>query len=238
MIECGSLLRPPFGLYSAYSGGLVAELEVVTLELGPAMTNAYVVGDPASSTAVAIDPAWSGGKILAAARDRNWDIEAVWLTHAHFDHFGGAAELMQALADSVDIALHPEDLPLWNVSGGAPLFGFMDFDKGPEPTILLEHGQELTLGNFRFVVLHTPGHTPGHVTFHEPELKMAFCGDLVFQGSVGRTDLPGGSWETLLESIRREIFTLPDDTQLLPGHGLPTTVATERRQNPFLRELS
>lgn len=215
----------------------MAELEIITLELGPAMTNAYVVGDPANNTAVVIDPAWSGGKILAEVQKRKWELQAVWLTHAHFDHFGGAAELMHTVGDSVDIALHPEDLPLWNVSGGAPLFGFMDFDKGPEPTISLMHGQELYLGDHLFVVRHTPGHTPGHVTFHAPEVKIAFCGDLIFQGSVGRTDLPGGSWETLLESIQREIFTLPGDTQLYPGHGLATTVADERRLNPFLRDL-
>jgi hydroxyacylglutathione hydrolase len=237
MVIQGSFLRLSFGLYSAYSGGSVADLEIVTLELGPAMTNAYVVGDPDSDMAVVIDPAWSGGKIFAAAQDRGWDIQAIWLTHAHFDHFGGAAELVQLLGDSIDIALHPEDMPLWKVSGGAPLFGLMDFDKGPEPSIELQHGQELHLADHKFTVLHTPGHTPGHVTFHAPQLKLAFCGDLIFQGSVGRTDLPGGSWETLLASIRREILTLPPETQLWPGHGLATTVADERRQNPFLQEI-
>ena len=215
----------------------MAELEIVTMELGPAMTNAYLVGDIASRAAVVIDPAWSGGKILAAAREREWEISAVWLTHAHFDHFGGAAELLQSLGSAVDIALHPEDLPLWKVSGGAPLFGFADFDTGPEPTIALEHGQELLLGEHRFFVRHTPGHTPGHVVFHAPGQKVVFCGDLIFQGSVGRTDLPGGSWETLLESIQREILTLPEETVLCPGHGLSTTVADEHRQNPFLRGL-
>jgi glyoxylase-like metal-dependent hydrolase (beta-lactamase superfamily II) len=215
----------------------VTELEIVTLELGPAMTNAYLVGDLASSMAVAIDPAWSGGKILTAAQEREWEIGAIWLTHAHFDHFGGAAELLQSLGSSIDIALHPEDLPLWEVSGGAPLFGIMDFDKGPEPTIALEHGQDLLLGEHRFVVRHTPGHTPGHVVFHAPDQKVVFCGDLIFQGSVGRTDLPGGSWEILLESIQREILTLPEETVLYPGHGLSTKVADERRQNPFLKGL-
>jgi glyoxylase-like metal-dependent hydrolase (beta-lactamase superfamily II) len=216
----------------------VADLEIITLELGPAMTNAYVVGDPDSGQAVAIDPAWSGGKILSAAQDREWDIQAVWLTHAHFDHFGGAAELVQSLGNAIDIALHPDDLPLWKVSGGAPLFGLMDFDKGPEPSIMLQHGQELRLAEHSFIVLHSPGHTPGHVTFHAPKLKMVFCGDVIFQGSVGRTDLPGGNWETLLRSIQEQILSLPDETQLFSGHGLPTTVGQERRSNPFLQELS
>lgn len=216
----------------------MADLEIITLELGPAMTNAYLVGDPDSGQAVVIDPAWSGGKILSTAQERDWTLEAIWLTHAHFDHFGGAAELVQSLGGAVDIALHPDDLPLWKVSGGAPLFGLMDFDKGPEPSIMLQHGQELSLAEHRFIVLHTPGHTPGHVVFHAPDLKLAFCGDLIFQGSVGRTDLPGGSWETLLDSIQSQIFPLPDDTQLWPGHGLPTTVGEERQQNPFLQEIA
>jgi glyoxylase-like metal-dependent hydrolase (beta-lactamase superfamily II) len=215
----------------------VADLEIITLELGPAMTNAYVVGDPDSGRAVAIDPAWSGGKIVSSAQERNWTIEAIWLTHAHFDHFGGAAELVQSLGNSIDIALHPDDLPLWKVSGGAPLFGLMDFDKGPEPSLMLEHGQKMHLGEHTFKVLHTPGHTPGHVIFHAPALNIAFCGDLIFQGSVGRTDLPGGNWETLLDSIKTQIFSLPEDTQLFPGHGLPTTVGEERRTNPFLQDL-
>lgn len=233
----GSLLHPSFELYSAYCGGYLADLEIVTLELGPAMTNAYVVGEPDSGAAVVIDPAWSGGKILTAAQDRGWDIKAVWLTHAHFDHFGGAAELVQSLDGSVDIALHPDDLPLWEVAGGAPLFGFANFDKGPQPSIELKQGQELQLADHKFFVRHTPGHTPGHVIFHAPALGLVFCGDLIFQGSVGRTDLPGGSWETLLDSIQREILTLPDETQLWPGHGLSTTVADERRYNPFLQEI-
>lgn len=216
----------------------MADLEILTLELGPAMTNAYVVGDPESGQAVAIDPAWSGGKILSAAQDQGWNLGAIWLTHAHFDHFGGAAELVQSLETSVDIALHPDDMPLWKVSGGAPLFGLMDFEKGPEPSIMLQHGTELSLAEHTFVVLHTPGHTPGHVTFHAPALKMAFCGDLVFQGSVGRTDLPGGDWKTLLQSIESEIFSLPEETRLFPGHGLPTTVGDEKRLNPFLQEIA
>jgi glyoxylase-like metal-dependent hydrolase (beta-lactamase superfamily II) len=207
-------------------------LSVVRMVLGPVQTNAYLVGDPASGAAVVIDPAWDGASILEEAERRSWKISQIWLTHAHFDHFGGAA----AVADGskAPVALHPDDQPLWRFSGGAPLFGFPQFDPGPEPTISLEHGMVLRLGDHSFEVRHTPGHTAGHVIFAVRSAGLVFCGDLIFQGGVGRTDLPGGDWSTLLHSIEQEILTLPDETQLLSGHGAETTVGTERRSNPFL----
>jgi hydroxyacylglutathione hydrolase len=109
--------------------------------------------------------------------------------------------------------------------------------QGPEPTLDLEHGKDLSLGDTRFEVRHTPGHTPGHVIFHDPIGGVVFCGDLIFSGSVGRTDLPGGDTEQLLASIREEILKLPDSTRLFPGHGPATTVGEERHTNPFLADL-
>ena len=207
-------------------------LSVVRMVLGPVQTNAYLVGNSDTLEAVVIDPAWDGAAILQEAARHGWRISQIWLTHAHFDHFGGSA----AVADEsrAPVALHPEDQPLWRFSGGAPLFGFPQFDPGPEPTISLEHGMILRLGDHEFEVRHTPGHTPGHVIFVARRSGLALCGDLIFQGGVGRTDLPGGDWETLLRSIREEILTLPDETQLLSGHGPETTVGAERRLNPFL----
>lgn len=207
-------------------------LSVVRMVLGPVQTNAYLVGDPASNAAVVIDPAWDGASILEEAERRSWKISQIWLTHAHFDHFGGSA----AVADGskAPVALHPDDQPLWRFSGGAPLFGFPQFDPGPEPTISLEHGMVLRLGDHSFEVRHTPGHTAGHVIFAVRSAGLVFCGDLIFQGGVGRTDLPGGDWSTLLHSIEQEILTLPDGTTLLSGHGAETTVGAERRSNPFL----
>jgi len=139
-----------------------------------------------------------------------------------------------ARATGAPVALHPDDLPLWRFSGGAALFGLPHFDPGPEPTVSLAHGMHLSIGTHDIEVRHTPGHTPGHVVFYAPASNLVFCGDLIFYSGVGRTDLPGGSWETLLESIRTQVLTLPDPTRLLSGHGPETTVGRERRANPFL----
>jgi glyoxylase-like metal-dependent hydrolase (beta-lactamase superfamily II) len=133
------------------------------------------------------------------------------------------------------VALHPNDHVLWRAGGGGALFGF-DIDPGPEPTIDFVHGQILKLGSVDFEVRFTPGHTLGHCILYVESEKVCFCGDLIFAGSIGRTDFPGGSWEQLEKSIREQIFTLPDQTRLLSGHGPETTVGKEKRNNPFVSE--
>jgi glyoxylase-like metal-dependent hydrolase (beta-lactamase superfamily II) len=208
-------------------------LDIVSFVLGPVATNAYLIADPRSKEAAVIDPAWDGGVIVAEARRRGWRITHVWLTHAHFDHLAGTAALVEAIDPPPPVALHPEDLPLWKVQGGAPFFG-MHIDPGPKPDFSLSHGQTLCLGDFEFEVRHAPGHTPGHVVFYCPSESVVFCGDVIFQTSIGRTDLPGGSYRTLIESIHTQILTLPDETRLLTGHGPGTTVGEERLDNPFL----
>ena len=210
-------------------------LEIILFTIGPVSTNAYLVADPDTKEAAVIDPAWDGHVILKAAQDRGWRIGHLWYTHAHFDHIGGAA----AIADSLDplplVALHPDDHVLWRAGGGGSVFGF-NIDPGPEPTIDLHHGQILKLGSNEFEVRHTPGHTKGLCVFYVANEKVCFCGDLIFNRSVGRTDLPGGDWTTLENSIRMQIFTLPDETRLLSGHGLETTVGDEKKFNPFVGE--
>ncbi|MBN2500877.1 MAG: MBL fold metallo-hydrolase [Anaerolineales bacterium] len=208
-------------------------LKIVTLTLGPAVTNAYIVADSDGGEAVMIDPAWDGKMILQAAKERNWRITNIWLTHAHFDHLGGSAEVADNLNPPPPVALHKDDYWLWRAQGGAPLFG-MQIDPGPEPTVELVHGQQLYLGKYTFEVRFAPGHTPGHVMFYCAAEKVMFCGDVIFQGSIGRTDLPRGDHQTLLTSIREQVLTLPDDVRLLSGHGPETTVGFERLHNPFL----
>jgi glyoxylase-like metal-dependent hydrolase (beta-lactamase superfamily II) len=210
-------------------------LEIVSFTLGPAQTNAYLVADPETKDAAVIDPSWDGQLILDAAQKRRWRVAHLWYTHAHFDHIGGAGAIADALNPLPLVALHPNDHVLWRAGGGGAMFGF-DIDPGPEPTIDFFHGQILKLGNVEFEVRFTPGHTTGHCIFYVPSANVCFCGDLIFAGSVGRTDFPGGSWEQLIESIKTQVFTLPDNTRLLSGHGPETTVGEEKRNNPFVHE--
>ena len=208
-------------------------LEIKSFVLGPVQTNAYLVADPDEGVAAVVDPASDGQVIVDAAQGYNWQITQVWLTHAHFDHIAGLAEIVDGVKPAPSVALHPDDLTLYRMQGGAPFFG-LHIDPGPEPDVMLAHGDVLQLGKYSLQVRYTPGHTPGHVAFYSAESKLVFCGDLVFMRSVGRSDLPGGSHATLIQSIRDQILPLPDETRLLSGHGPETTVGQERRLNPFL----
>ena len=208
-------------------------LEIVSFTLGPAQTNAYLVANSETREAVVIDPSWDGHIILDAAKKRDWRIGHMWYTHAHFDHIGGAGAIADALNPLPLVALHPNDHVLWRAGGGGSIFGF-DIDPGPEPTIDFYQGQILRLGDVEFEVRFTPGHTLGHCILYVASAGICFCGDLIFAGSVGRTDLPGGDWDQLVESIRSQVFTMPDDTRLLSGHGPETTVGMEKASNPFV----
>jgi len=208
-------------------------LEIHPLILGPVSTNCYLVADSEGDDAVIIDPAADGRRIVQLAEQDGKRISALWLTHAHFDHFAGAVGVVELVNPPPPVALHPLDLPLWEMQGGAPFFG-MRVDPGPRPSISLEHGQTLTIGAYTFEVRHAPGHTPGHVIFYCSAEQVAFCGDVIFSGSIGRTDLPGGSFDVLMRSIDTQILTLPDETRLFSGHGPETSVGQERVDNPFL----
>jgi hydroxyacylglutathione hydrolase len=211
-------------------------LEIVSFTLGPVQTNAYLIADPETKEAAVIDPAWDGQLILAEAQKHGWRIGHLWYTHAHFDHTGGAAAIADALNPLPLVALHPADHILWRAGGGGKMFG-IPIDPGPEPSIDFVHGQTLKLGSSTFEIRHVPGHTPGHVLLYCPSAKVCFCGDLIFAGGVGRTDLPGGNWETLVESIRKQVYSLPDETTLFSGHGPETTVGAEKVSNPFVQEF-
>ncbi len=209
-------------------------LEIVSFKLGPVATNAYLVADSDSGVAAVIDPAWDGPIILAEAERRKWRIAHLWYTHAHFDHIGGAGAIADALNPLPLVALHPADHDLWKAGGGGGAFGF-NIDPGPEPTIDFTQGQTLFLGNNILEIRHTPGHTPGHVIIYCAQAGVCFCGDLIFSGSVGRTDLPGSSWDSLEKSIQTQVYSLPDETRLLSGHGRETSVGKEKRTNPFVQ---
>lgn len=208
-------------------------LEIVSFTLGPLENNTYLISDPASGAAVVVDPGFDSQVVAQEAARRGWSIQAIWLTHAHFDHIGGIHEIVEELARPLPVALHSADLPLWKQSGGAGLFG-MRVEPMPDPEIHLVHGQVLSLGEEVIEVRHAPGHTPGHVVLHSAASGVVFCGDLIFYHGVGRTDLPGGSHSMLIRSIREQILSLPPATRLLSGHGPETTVEEEQVHNPFL----
>ncbi len=208
-------------------------LNIITLTLGPAFTNTYLIADTDTLEAVCIDPAWDGHLIYDEAARQGWHIQALWYTHAHFDHFGGAAAIADQCGPELSIGMHPDDLPLWSAKGGAALFG-LNMESGPEPNLDLYQGQILKLGSYCFDVRFAPGHSLGHVVFYCASEAVLFSGDVIFQGSIGRTDLPGGSYETLMHSIREQVLTLPDETRILSGHGSETSVGIERKSNPFL----
>jgi len=209
-------------------------MKLKILTLGPVQTNTYILAD-ANNEAVVVDPAWNGAKIADFALESGWQIKEIWLTHAHFDHIGGIAELVAALPKTPPVYLHLDDYDLWKEDGGAKRFGFY-IDPGPEPTPLA-HGQILQVGNLAFEVRHTPGHRPGHCVFFCADANILFSGDLLFYRSVGRTDLPGGNWATLEKSIREQIYTLPDSTEVFSGHGEKTSVGDEKTNNQFVKGM-
>lgn len=205
--------------------------DVVTLTNGVFAENTYLVADAARREAVVVDPGEEAPLFLKRLEHEGWRATGIWLTHAHLDHVAGVAEVKAATG--ADVWLHPADRSLYDsVPAQAAMFG-LEAEAQPPPDHQLADGQRLAVGDFTFEVLHTPGHTPGHVTFVGSAL--ALDGDVLFAGSIGRTDLPGGDTQALMTSIRRRLYTLPDATTVLPGHGPATTIGEEKRTNPFVR---
>ncbi|GAB4328442.1 MAG: MBL fold metallo-hydrolase [Candidatus Zixiibacteriota bacterium] len=195
--------------------------------------NCYIVGGDESRRGIIIDPGAEASRILEKVEHLGLTIEKIINTHGHVDHISAAEDVKEALG--VKLHLHPGDeMYLPNIEETAAMFGIAG---ARNPTIdeFLNHGDRFEVGGFTVEVLHTPGHTPGHCI-----LKIGddvFCGDLVFSGSIGRTDLPGGDYETIIDSLERVILPMADHIRLHPGHGPSTTVAVERRYNPFLQGL-
>jgi glyoxylase-like metal-dependent hydrolase (beta-lactamase superfamily II) len=195
--------------------------------------NCWLVWDPDSRAAVVVDPGEESDRILAAIRERNLDVQAIWLTHGHLDHVWGVDDMRDATG--APAILHPLDRDWYDRAQSQALYyGITTFPALRPPDGECRHGDVLSVGPWRFEVRHVPGHSPGHVAFVGHGLCLS--GDVLFLDSVGRTDLPGGDSATLMRSIREQLFTLPDDTRILPGHGPETTVGRERRLNPFVRD--
>ncbi len=208
----------------------MSSLEVVVIPNGQFLENCYLVADTDLGQAVIIDPGEESARFLAELGRRGWSLQAIWLTHAHLDHIMGVGAVHTATG--APIHLHPLDRPLYDA---LPAYGGwvgMRLEAPPAPQVELTVGQVLRIGQHGFEVRGTPGHSPGSVSF--VGAGMVFGGDVLFNGSVGRTDLPGGDAATLMATIQSEFLSLPDSTVVHSGHGPKTTIGVERLTNPFL----
>lgn len=208
-------------------------IEITTYVLGPLENNVYLLHEPDSGRAVIVDPAVGSESICADTAAQGLTLEAIWITHSHFDHIAGVNAVFKANGKAVPVLLHPMDRPLWVIPAWAAELG-VPVENLPTPQATLEHGQLLSLGDERVEVRHAPGHSPGHVLFYLPSAAALLCGDVIFRRGIGRTDLQGGDYHTLIDSISRQVLTLPDGTRLLPGHGDESTVGEEWKGNPYL----
>lgn len=208
-------------------------MDVHTFTGGDFAENTYLVVCPDSGDAVVVDPGAAAAAVARTVSKEGLTLKAVLLTHAHLDHIEGV-HLVRALDPEVPIWLHPADRNWYDgIQQQAAMFG-MRVEPQPPPDHEFVPGESFTFGGCTLEVAFAPGHAPGHVILVSREHGAALVGDVIFQGSIGRTDLPGGDFRTLMDSIRREILTLPDDMVLYPGHGPETTVGRERISNPFV----
>ncbi|GAA5535073.1 MBL fold metallo-hydrolase [Deinococcus aluminii] len=208
---------------------------VWALPTGPIQENAVLVSG-ADGEGFLVDPGDDAQQLLALIRDSGVKVRGILLTHAHFDHIGAVQPLREALG--VPVYLHPADLPIYQMGAASAARWNLPFVQPGAPDAEITQGQTFRAGDLTLTARELPGHAPGHVVFvadtgEGPGFVVA--GDTLFQGSIGRTDLPGGNHPQLIEGIRRELLSLPDETAVYPGHGPATTVGTERRTNLFLR---
>ena len=211
-------------------------IDVRMFTVGPVAENTYIFRHEGSDRALIVDPGDEPDKLLGAVEALGVTLEGILLTHTHFDHVGAVAPVAKATGAEVWVP-EAEKFVLDDIMAFVPWPGFGPFESyDAEHT--LKGGDRLELAGFEIDVLFTPGHSPGHVTFSIPSESAVFSGDVLFEGSVGRTDLPGGDWGTLLESIRGLVEGLPEETTVYPGHMGVTSLGAERAGNPFLAELA
>ncbi len=205
---------------------------VKALAVGPIMANCFVLGCEQSLEGAVIDPGDEPDRILEVLTEYNLSAKLIINTHGHFDHVGANRKLKEATG--APILIHALDTPmLTQLASSAAAWG-MVAENSPPPDRELEDGDQVNFGHITLKVLHTPGHTPGGISLYTD--KEVFVGDTLFAGSIGRTDFPGGSFETLKSSIHQKLFSLDEDLVVYPGHNNPTTIGKEKRTNPFVGE--
>ncbi|MFC3031315.1 MBL fold metallo-hydrolase [Pseudoalteromonas fenneropenaei] len=208
-------------------------MRVITIPVTPFQQNCRIIVCPETASAAIVDPGGDVEVLLNLIAKEQLKVEQILLTHGHLDHVGAADQIRNALGIKI-IGPHPDEqfwfdaLPMQ-----AQMFGFAPIQSF-YPDQWLAEGQVVAVGNLKLQVLHCPGHTPGHVVFHEPQSGQLLVGDVLFKGSIGRTDFPKGDAPTLLASIKDKLFVLDDSTHVLSGHGENTTIGNEKRTNPFL----
>lgn len=210
-------------------------IEVLKLTLGPVQTNCFVIGDTESRDAIVVDPNDLPELIYKSVQEVGWTVREILATHGHFDHVLASAGLKKLTG--APFRVHERDYPLVkSMPQRAREWLSIDVAPAAEPDSFLAEGDVITAGSIALEVLYTPGHTPGHVSFVLRSEKIVFCGDCLFYLGIGRTDLPGSRYETLLKSITTRLLPLGDEYAVAPGHMRNTTIGYERAHNPYILE--
>jgi hydroxyacylglutathione hydrolase len=211
-------------------------LQIKYATLGMVATNAYLLGDTDTNEAILIDPVDEAEALVQMATDSGWTIKLILATHGHFDHVLASAALKELTGAPFYIHKEAAEFHLPKLpDAGLRFFGTAFPEAATPDRLLTTEPETIELGAIKLETLYTPGHAPGHLAFYLRSHDVVFSGDALFAGSIGRTDFEGCDHELLLRSIREKLFTLPDDTTVLSGHGGPTTIGRERASNPFLR---